>query len=204
MVVLYYNLVSRAGNFVVESKVTSTTRAGLREGGRNYKLFLFVFIMNKRGLSEIVVSLILVALTVVSVAIVSVVVNNLIGENVEMSEDCFGNFGKISIDKRYTCHDGANNRVQFALSIGDVEIDSLLISISTQEESGSFTLTNEEKLISDLKYFNDTDLVRLPVKNAGKTYFYNFNDRPDSIKIAPLISGTQCEVSDTVVDIDDC
>jgi flagellin-like protein len=160
--------------------------------------------MNKKGLSEIVVSLILVALTVVSVVIVSVVVNNLIGEKVEKSEDCFGNFGKISIDERYTCYEDNNNRIQFAVSLGDVEIDSLLVSVSTQTETGSFTMTNVEQSISGLEYFTGAGPVKLPAKNAGKTYFYNFNERPDSIKIAPLISGTQCEVSDTVVDIDDC
>ncbi|MEK6819673.1 MAG: hypothetical protein AABY03_00555 [Nanoarchaeota archaeon] len=162
------------------------------------------FSKNKKGLSEIVVSLILVALTVVSVVMVSVVVNNLIGEKIEKSEDCFGNFGKISINERYTCYNQGNNKVQFALSIGDVDVDEILVSISTQTETGSFTITNAEQLIGGLEYFNSTNLVRLPDKNGGKTYFYNFNDRPDSIKIAPLIGGTQCEVSDTVTDIDDC
>lgn len=162
------------------------------------------FSKNKKGLSEIVVSLILVALTIVSVVIVSVVVNNLIGENVEKSEDCFGNFGKISIDEKYTCYDLANNRIQFSLSVGDVEIDELLVSISTQEESKGFKISNVEQLIDDLEYINGTDLVRLPAMNGGKTYNYVFNENPDTIQIAPIIDGTQCEVSDSVTDIDDC
>ena len=94
--------------------------------------------------------------------------------------------------------------MQFALSIGDVDVDEILVSISTQTETGSFTITNAEQLIGGLEYFTGAGPVKLPDKNGGKTYFYNFNDRPDSIKIAPLIGGTQCEVSDTVTDIDDC
>ena len=161
---------------------------------------------NKNGMSEIVVSLILVALTVVSVVIVSVVVNNLIKEKIGKSEDCFGNFGKISIDERYTCYDDANKRVQFAISIGDVEIESLLVSISTQAGAEPITITSNLQTISGLTYFGGTPegQVKLPLKNGGKTYLYDFDTRPDIIQIAPLIGGTQCEVSDVVADIDDC
>ena len=88
--------------------------------------------------------------------------------------------------------------------IGDVDIDELLVSVSTQEESESFKITNTEQLIDDLEYLNGTDLVRLPAKNGGKTYLYTFNENPDTIQIAPVTSGTQCEVSDAVSDIDDC
>ncbi|MEK9185031.1 MAG: hypothetical protein AAB866_02610 [Patescibacteria group bacterium] len=160
--------------------------------------------MNKHGLSEIVVSLILVALTVVAVVIVGAVVNNLIGENIKKSESCFGNFGKITIDEKYTCFDDSNKKVQFAISIGDVDVDSVLVSIATRIETGSFTITNEDQTIAGLKYLDGSSPVKLPAKNGGKTYLYDFDARPNAIQIAPIIDGTQCEVSDVVTDIDDC
>ena len=160
--------------------------------------------MNKSGLSEIVVSLILVLLTVVAVVIVSVVVNNLIGENIEKSESCFGNFGKITLDEKYTCFDNSNNRVQFSLSIGDVDVEGVLVSISTQSGTTPFIMTNEEQTITGLTNYDRSTNVKLPLKNSDRTYFYDFGTSPNTIQIAPIIDGTQCEVSDVVTDIDDC
>ncbi|MBI2043212.1 hypothetical protein HYT25_02375 [Candidatus Pacearchaeota archaeon] len=159
---------------------------------------------NKSGLSGIVVTLILIALTVVSVVIVWTFINNLITEKVKSSESCFGNFGKITLDEKYICFDDTTNKVHFAISIGDIDVEGVLVSISTQAETTPFTLTNEEQLINGLEYFNGTDLARLPPKNSGRTYFYDSSTRPNTIQIAPIISGVQCEVSDVVSDIDDC
>jgi len=49
------------------------------------------------------------------------------------------------------------------------------------------------------------EIVKLPEKNGGKTYLYSWTqEAAKNVKIAPIIDGTQCEISDTVNELDDC
>lgn len=167
---------------------------------------------NKKAMSGLVVTMIMMAMTIFAVAIVWGVVNNLIKEKTETSASCFGILDKVSIEGRYTCFDdysdSSKNVTRFQISIGDIDVDGLLVSITGAGGSKTFTLTNENKTIPDLSYYNKGDvLTKLPEKNGGITYEYVWisNDPiPDLIKIAPIINGKQCEVSDTLAGIDNC
>lgn len=176
------------------------------------KLNHFFHEKNKRGISEIIITLITIGLVLVATAIVWGAVNGVIKGKIDSSKSCFGNFGKVAIEKKYTCYQPSQppsvpqKNVHIALSVGDVDIDGVTISVSNQEETESFKLTNVEQTIEGVAYFNNTIPVRLPEKNSGKTYKFLWNPAfaPKSIQIAPIINGNQCDVSDSLSTIESC
>jgi len=108
-------------------------------------------IMNKKGLSEIVITLIIVALTVVSVVVVWTFLNTLITKQIGNSESCFGNYNKVILDKKNVCYNN-DGKVRFAISIGEVDVSGVLVSISDSTNSKTFKITNVEQEISGLTY----------------------------------------------------
>ncbi len=162
---------------------------------------------NNRGVSEIIITLIMIGLVLVATAIVWGAVNGVIKGKIDSSKSCFGNFGKVVIEKKYTCYNSDSPRnVRIALSVGDAEIEGILVSISNKDVTESFKLTNVEQTIEGVTYFDGSTLVKIPDKNSGKTYKYTWSPvlGPKSIQIAPIINGNQCDVSDTLSSIDDC
>jgi len=163
---------------------------------------------DKRGISTIIATVIMITLVLIVVGVVWVSVNNLIGKQIETSESCFGNFGKIKLDKRYTCFNSSSDELQFSINIGDIVIDSVLVSISSKSGARSFEISNTT--INNVKMYNDEygELVKVPEKNAGFTYVANVVGlgvvNPDSISIAPIINGNQCEISDSLPSINGC
>ncbi|MFH1325156.1 MAG: hypothetical protein ABIH49_00100 [archaeon] len=162
--------------------------------------------MNKKGLSTIVITVIMIALVLAVVSIVWGVVNNLISEQISTSS-CFGNFDKVTLNKRYTCYDSTPGvgELRFSLNIGDINIDSILVSITNELETKSFTLNSISQTIENLRD-SDGSSVTMPEKNSGRTYFYSISDQngKPSIQIAPKIDNKQCDVSDFVAEVDDC
>ena len=166
---------------------------------------------NKKALSSVIATVLLILLVTVSIAIVWAFVNNIINKNTKSTESCFDieSSGTVTINPYYTCYNSTSGEVQFSISIGDAEIDSLIIAITAEGTSKSFTLTNE--------YTNDTNLkpykgsyganVKLPGKNEGLTYVasgFDGSDKIDSIKIAPVIDEEQCSAVDTTSQVDSC
>lgn len=163
----------------------------------------------KTGLSGVITAVIMIALVMAAAAIVWGVVNNVIRGQMKNAESCFGNYDKVTINSIYTCYDSTADTFQFSLDIGDIEVDSVIISVSSAGSTNGYTLTNTEQTISGLANYESTgfgtDLIKLPGKNAGKTYVANgFTEKPDLIKIAPVIDGQQCEISDSVSGIEVC
>lgn len=164
---------------------------------------------NKKGVSTIIVTVILVALVMVIGAVVWTIVNNLIRGQTKGMESCFGVFDKVTINEIYTCYNDNADSVSFSLSLGDIDVEKVIVVISSVGETKSFEITNTEQTIANLANYGSigfgTDLIKLPSKNGGKTYITNyFTTSPDSIKIAPVIKGKQCEASDELTQIEDC
>jgi hypothetical protein len=166
----------------------------------------------KRGLSGIITAVIMVTLVMAAAVIVWGVVNRMIQEQMESAEACFGNYDKVTINSMYTCYEfvGENDyHVHFSLSIGSIDVDSIIISVSSEGSTNSYTITNNEETINGLANYDSTgfgtDLIILPNKNAGKTYIANgFTEKPDLIQILPVINKQQCEISDTLSNIEIC
>ena len=159
----------------------------------------------KNGLSTIIVTVLLIGLTIVAVGIVWTVVNSMIKGKIANTEACFGNFGKVAINPQYTCYKTASGEFQFSLSIGDIDVEEIIVGISSVGDTKSYTIPGT---YADVKKFvagTYGEALVLPGKNAGTTYVTNaFSSKPDSVKIAPVINGQQCDVSDILSEIDAC
>lgn len=164
---------------------------------------------NKKGISGVITVVIMIALVMVAAVIVWVVVRNIVQGQLGGVESCFGAYGKVTINDIYTCYNSSSDKFQFSISIGDIDVDSVLVSISGEGATKSFSITNQAQTIANLSNYRSTgfgtDNITLPGKNGGKTYLTNyFTNQPDLMQIAPVISRSQCEVSDSLSEIDDC
>ncbi|MCX6746539.1 MAG: hypothetical protein NTU63_00190 [Candidatus Pacearchaeota archaeon] len=162
----------------------------------------------KKGLSTIVTTLILIVISMSAIALIWTVVNNMIHTTTEQTEACFGSYDKVKLNAIYTCYeqiDSLNYRVRFSLSIGDATIDKVVIGIASQGAIKSYKLNNTLQTFPDLQYYPSGTQVKLPDKNAGLTYVASgFASKPDLIQIAPVISEKQCEISDSLTEIENC
>ena len=163
-------------------------------------------IKNKRGLSTVMATVIIVGITVVMGALVWAVVTNLIGGELEESESCFGVLDQVKLNNDYTCYNSTSGRLQFSISVGDININEILISVTFAGSSQSVTLTNNSQTLSNIKNYPDGSLgVKMPGKNTGATYFFEgITSNPTSLSIIPVIKGNQCGVADTLHRLDDC
>jgi hypothetical protein len=164
------------------------------------------FSKNKAGLSGIITVVIMIALVMAAAGIVWGVVNGTIKKQIESSEACFGNFDKVTLNRFYTCYDSGDNRAQFSITIGDIDVEEVIIYVASEGTTKSYTLTNTASSVSGLgPYPLGAGTVVLPGKNSGLTYIATgFNEVPNLIQIAPVISGQQCDVSDFVSEVGSC
>jgi len=160
---------------------------------------------SKKGISGVITVVLMIALVMAAAAIVWGIVNSTLKDQVEGAKSCFGNFNKVTINPIYTCYDSTAKTVQFSLSIGDIDVDEVLVGISSAGASGSYTLTNIDQQGIGLTLYPSGGEVKLPGKNAGLTYVASgYTSKPDLIQIIPVIAGQQCEVSDTISGIESC
>lgn len=165
---------------------------------------------NKKALSAVVATVILILLVVAATAIVWTFVNKLVKEKTSQTETCFDveSGEKVTLNNYYTCYDSATGEVQFSLSIADVDVDEVLVSILAGGSTKSFTIKNESTVINNLRYYNSVPgAVQLPERNAGLTYVasgFIGNSKIDWIKISPIIDGRQCATTDTINEIESC
>ena len=165
--------------------------------------------LSKSGLSTIVGVVVLIALSLVAVAIVAAVVNTMLGKEMDQSKSCFGNYEKIKINEQYTCYskEGTSYYLRFSLGIEDIDVDEVIITAYSNTTIKTVTLTNASSIITDISFYPDAGdgKTHVPAKNSGEAYkLSNFNSKIDSVAVIPVISGNQCSVSDTVVNIVDC
>lgn len=162
--------------------------------------------MEKRGLSAVVAAMMMIALAIAMVAIVWTVVNNLVSDKIGSVEGCTDLMGKVEINKLYTCYDSANDVLQFSISVKDVELDGLRVSIASQGSGSSFLLnkTGVEELGSGTLVSYTGGVPKVPGKNSGLTYNYTLSTSPDSLHIAPIVGENQCGETDSVLEFPSC
>lgn len=105
-----------------------------RGQNRNFSLCNF-FPRNHKGLSTIIVTVLLIGLTIVAIGIIWAAINGMIRGKIANTEACFGNFGKVEINPQYTCYidkpTGQQDEFQFSLSIGDINVEKVIVGISS-------------------------------------------------------------------------
>lgn len=162
---------------------------------------------NKKAVSTVIATVIMIALVIAITAVVWGVINNIIGDQIESSESCFGNFGKVKLNKQYTCK--SSTEAQVSILIGDLKIDGILVALAGNSASKSFELKNGSTSAA-IKMYNGTygQSLSLPSENAGLTYVIDLSgfgvSDASSVKISPIMNGNQCEVSDSVDELGAC
>ncbi|MBW6442792.1 hypothetical protein K0A97_03395 [Patescibacteria group bacterium] len=166
----------------------------------------------KGGMSPIIATVLLIALVIVMVSVLWIVITTFISNETDPTTACFGILDKVKLD--YACYNVIDNSTTFYISIGDIEVEEILVSISSNDDGRTFVIKNEKLVIDDVDFFPAQDgNVSLPSKNSGYRYkLYGFSSShpsrmqgmPEIIQISPLVNGHQCEVSSTINPIYNC
>lgn len=161
---------------------------------------------NKKALSEVVSIVAIIAITIIMVTIIWGVIDNTTRGRLEKASSCHNIFEKISLDDDYTCYNQSANRMQFSISRGEIDLDYLLIGLTFDNFSKTYKLyVDSTNVVGITNYPSGLEIVSLPAKNAGKTYFAeNIQTRPDSIEIAPAIKRNLCDTIDEINEIVNC
>ena len=148
-------------------------------------------ISDKHALSAIVITVILIALSMAAIIVVWVFVNNMIKKQISSSESCFGNFDKVKLNQQYTCYDSVNSILRFSLNIGNIEVDKVIVSVSSASAVKSYEITSTNQTFDDLVMYSRTNptQVSLPGENSGLTYnATGFSSSIDLVQISPVIN----------------
>ena len=144
----------------------------------------------KKGVSKaLVFSLIAFVLIFVLGFIIWVVVDNPEEEDVEYEEFTSDT---INLNKEYTYYDESLGELIFSIAVEDVNLDKILVLISSNSGVKSYTITNTEQIVSGLRIYPSGTAVKLPNKNSALTYVASgFSEKPYKITISPVIDGKQ-------------
>ncbi|GBE20184.1 hypothetical protein BMS3Abin17_00920 [archaeon BMS3Abin17] len=161
----------------------------------------------KKGLSGVITAIILIALVMTLVGIVWGVVKGILDEKLEGAKSCFGNFEKVKLNNRDTCYYNNTKEFNFYISIGDIDIDGVLILIKGNGTGKSIKIPGNYSYVKPYGGGYGQN-ISLPSKNSGLTYILNTTGAgiqdPNTIQIAPVINSKKCEVSDSLAPVDRC
>jgi flagellin-like protein len=163
---------------------------------------------NKKGISAIIATVILIALAVAAIAIIWVFVKGMVEGELGEAGACFEVYEKVTLNDKYTCYDSEEGVTLFSINIGDVEVDEILVGVSAGGASKSFRI-KDDATIENLEMWPSGGAIALPEKNEGLTYSVDMSGAgltgtPSLIQISPVIKGAQCDVSDSIVQVDSC
>jgi len=170
------------------------------------------FSSEKRALSQVVEVLLLISFSILAFILVSNISLNLVHTQIDKSKICSGLRNNILIDQANTCYNTSSKEIQFGIVRKDINLDSLLVTISGAENSHSFTINETPSTSEELKPYNSTGSsygtspFSLPSKNSEKTYIgnvTNVND-PYEIDINPSSEKESCGTMDSFLEINTC
>lgn len=176
----------------------------------NSKSFIYPYLKkekDKKALSSVISAFILVSFSLVLIAIVFVIVNHMIQDKVDETNLNPSSYDKIKINRLATCKNISKGELKLSIEIGDIDVDGVYISISDSSKSETFEITNSYQTINNLKNSSKGNKVILPEKKASLIYYFNYTTELgdlESIKIAPRINGELTEVTDTLLEINNC
>lgn len=165
--------------------------------------------INKKAMSGVVTSVIMIALVLAATAIVWSFVSNMLQEEMDGASACMGNFDKVVINNYNTCYDTLDKSLHVSVSVTDLTVDGILVSISGKGMQKSFTVPGNGTTYKNpnVKNYdgNYDEYLNNIEQDSGYTYIMKgFDEKPGLIEIAPTISGKRCEVSSRVTRIDSC
>lgn len=162
--------------------------------------------INKRGLSAVVSVVIMIALVMAAAGVIFSVVKKTAEGKLKDSKSCFDIVEKVLLNDDYTCYNSSSEKVLISISRKEIFIDSLLISISSDDNGKTFKLYNENSEITGVTGYGGETEVSLPANESGKTYMvsWTYDEEPLRVEIAPSVNGKQCGVSDKISELQNC
>lgn len=163
-------------------------------------------IKNKKGVSAIIASVLLIAIVLVIGGIVWGVVTNLVSNQLEESGNCLEAFNKLEINNQYTCYNASSQELLVSVSVKDIDLNEMLISVSGSGVGNSYTITPSGASGGNIDSWPVAGNPIIPERDSIRTYIISgdFQTKPDSISLIPIVKGTQCDKSDTLSQIDSC
>jgi hypothetical protein len=161
---------------------------------------------NKKALSQVVSAVILILLSIALIAGIWMIVDKTVNDQLEKGESCYEVIDKVEINEEYTCYNSSGQIVQVSINVGEIDLDSILVSISQESSSKVFELTNSSKDIPDVtNYPTNSSGVKMPSRESGKTYYVlNILEDPSKIELSPKMNGNQCAVASSLKEIKRC
>ena len=161
--------------------------------------------MKRKGMSEVVATVIMIGLVMAAAAIIWAVVKGMLDENMGNTQNCMGSYDKVKFYSGATCYNSSSGEFYFYVETKDVELTKAVVNIYTQEGSKTIEIPKKDGY-SDVREYNETYRNSLDslLENSGRRYAYNTTQKPESISVVPVIGGTQCDISDTIMDIRNC
>lgn len=142
---------------------------------------------------------IMVALVISLMSVIFTIVIPLVKEKTEKAEACGINLlDKISINSEYVCYGGSE--IRFNIEIGDIEVEDMLVSISSETTGGVFKILED----GEITLYPSGEFPEKLNSKSGKTYSVSIDFVPTLIQIAPVINGEQCDVVDSFSQIPLC
>ncbi len=161
--------------------------------------------MKRKGMSEVVATVIMIGLVMAAAAIIWAVVKGMLDENMGNTQNCMGSYDKVKLYSGATCYNSSSDEFYFYVETKDVELTKAVVNIYTREGSKTIEIPKKGGY-TDVKEFGKGYSLNLTAldENSGRRYAYNTTQIPESISVVPVIGGTQCDISDTIMDIRNC
>ena len=141
--------------------------------------------MEKKRFSKITIAVILIGV-ILLLAIGWVIIKN-IGDKPGNTESCSDAGEKVEINSKYALYDPSSNQLRFSISMGDADVDEVLVTISGDNAAKILKIKTKAQEIKNLANSGSTDFgtdqIKLPEKNTDLTYVYDmsgFYFKPDS------------------------
>ena len=170
------------------------------------KMWELIKVKNKKALSQIVSTLVLIMLTVALIGGLAVVLKNFVGSQTKQAESCAKVGDQLTLNRDYTCYDGANNRTLVSINRGNLPgITYVLVAVTYGTTSQTFKITDTSQNLGNLTNYPDgTNNVSLPSDGGGKTYIVKGSSVPTQVVIAPNMGKQTCAASDSINQVPNC
>lgn len=170
------------------------------------------YLSNKKAVSGVVTVVIMIALVMLTTLIIWGTIRTIVNDETEHSASCIESYKTTKLNSKYTCYDSANDELKFSIQVNDPAPEEILVSVTGETGAKTITLTStgtdmDLNLIKEAGK-NYGNAVKAPLKNSGTTYIVKglslISGRPEVIQIAPKINKKQCEISDSILGIEEC
>ena len=165
--------------------------------------------MKKKGISGIVSVVIIIALVMAAGLLVWNFVQDTLSERMEETQSCYNARGKVEINEDYTCYNVTEEELKISISVGDINLDGLLISVLGDTGSETYKLTSEARNMTNIKnYPSGKGTVIVPGRESGRVFVLKGLEEMDlnsmTIEISPIMGENQCDPLDSIKKVYPC